>query len=73
MKSRAYGGDLGAGFFAGSVIGRLTGKGSAVVWCGAVYYQTTSPQWARLNGVAAIFEYGTDENGNTTAKLWEWK
>jgi len=57
----------------GSGVGRMTGKGSAAIWRGAVYYQTASPKWARLNGVAAVFEYETDEHGNTTAKLWEWK
>jgi hypothetical protein len=30
-------------------------------------------RWARLNGIAAVFEYETDETGNATAKLWEWK
>jgi hypothetical protein len=57
----------------GNGVGRMTGKGSAVTWRGAVYYQTASPKWARLNGIAAVFEYETDETGNTTSKLWEWK
>ena len=57
----------------GNGVGRMTGKGSAAIWRGAVYYQTSSPKWARLNDVAAVFEYETDEQGNTTAKLWEWK
>jgi hypothetical protein len=57
----------------GNGVGRLTGKGTAVAWRGAIYYQSTAPQWARLNGMAVIFEYETDENGNTTARLWEWK
>jgi hypothetical protein len=37
------------------------------------YYQSASPEWLRLNGVAAVFEYEVDENGSTTAKIWEWK
>src|SRR5260370_23909187 len=57
----------------GNGIGKMAGKGSAASWRGAVYYQTASPKWARLNGIAAVFEYETDENGNTTATLWEWK
>jgi hypothetical protein len=57
----------------GNGVGKMAGKGSAASWRGAVYYQTASPKWARLNGVAAVFEYETDENGNTTAKIWEWR
>lgn len=48
-------------------------KGGAVSYRGAVYYQTTAPSWARLNSVAAIFEYEVDAGGNTRAQLWEWK
>jgi hypothetical protein len=51
----------------------MSGKGSAATWRGAVYYQTASPKWTRLNGIAAVFEYETHENGNTTARVWEWK
>lgn len=57
----------------GQGVGRFTGRGTGVSWRGAVYYQTASPSLARLNGVAGIFEYETDEEGNTHAKLWEWK
>jgi hypothetical protein len=57
----------------GQGVGRFTGRGTAVNWRGAIYYQTTSPKLARLNGVAAVFEFDVDENDNTRAKLWEWK
>ena len=40
---------------------------------GAVYYQSSSPRWSRLNSVAGIFEYEADPEGNTQAQLWEWK
>jgi|RhiMetdeSRZDD1v2_1073273.scaffolds.fasta_scaffold33534_6 hypothetical protein len=40
---------------------------------GALFYQSPSPQWARLNTVAAIFEYEVDSQGNTKAQIWEWK
>jgi hypothetical protein len=57
----------------GQGVGKPTGKGSAASWRGAVYYQTSSKNLARLNGIAAVFEYEADENGNTQAKFWEWK
>lgn len=48
-------------------------KDGAVSYRGAVYYQTPSPAWSRLNSVAAIFEYEVDAHGNSRAQLWEWK
>jgi hypothetical protein len=48
-------------------------KDGGVSYRGAVYYQTSSPRWSRLNSVAAIFEYEVDAQGNTRAQLWEWK
>lgn len=48
-------------------------KDGSVSYRGAVYYQTSSPKWARLNSVAAIFEYEVDAQGNTRAQIWEWK
>ena len=58
--------------WSGEGVGRFTGRGTAVSWRGAIYYQTASPKLARLNSVAALFEYEVDENGKTQAKLWEW-
>lgn len=57
----------------GQGVGRFTGRGSAVSFRGAIYYQTTSAKLARLNNIAVVFEYETDENGNTHGKFWEWK
>ena len=57
----------------GSGIGKMTGKGTAVSWRGAVYYGTQSPKLARLNEVAAIFEWDVDEQGNAKGTTWEWK
>ena len=48
-------------------------KGGAVSYRGAVYYSSSSPKWARLNNVAAVFEYEVDAKGNTKSQLWEWK
>lgn len=56
----------------GQGVGKL-GRGQAVSYRGAIYYQSASPEWSRLNNVAALFEYEVDEEGNTDAKIWEWK
>ena len=56
----------------GQGVGRFVG-GGAVSYRGAVYYSTASAKLARLNTVAAIFEYEVDTNGNTSTKLWEWR
>jgi hypothetical protein len=48
-------------------------KDGAVSYRGAIYYQTASAKWSRLNSVAAMFEYEVDAQGNTRAQLWEWK
>jgi hypothetical protein len=57
----------------GQGVGRFTGRGSGVSYRGAVYFQTTSERLARLNGMAVVFEYESDESGKTTAKDYEWK
>ena len=56
----------------GQGVGKL-GRGQAINYRGAIYYQSASPEWSRLNNVAAIYEYEVDEQGNTDAKIWEWK
>jgi hypothetical protein len=54
-------------------VGKFTGKGTAINWRGALFYQTTSPRLAQLNGTAVVFEFDVDENGKTEARIWEWK
>jgi hypothetical protein len=56
----------------GSGAGKLTARGG-VSYRGAIYYQTTVERLLRLNGIAVIFEYEVDENGNTNAVASEWK
>ena len=56
----------------GQGVGRFVG-GGAVSYRGAVYYSSASPKFARLNTVAAIFEFEVGAQGNTHSKLWEWK
>ena len=48
-------------------------EGGAVSYRGALYYQSSSPEWSRLNSVAVIFEHEVDAEGNTQSQLWEWK
>ncbi|MBI1897466.1 MAG: hypothetical protein HYS04_13225 [Acidobacteria bacterium] len=56
----------------GQGVGQFRG-GGAVGYRGAVYYYSESPKLARLNKVAAVFEFEVDASGNTQSKLWEWK
>ncbi len=56
----------------GQGVGTLK-QGGAVSFRGAVYYQTSSAKWSRLNGVATIYEYEVDAQGKTSAQFWEWK
>jgi len=65
--------DGGMVSWTGQGVGRFTGRGTAVSWRGALYFQTDSDDLARLNGVAGVFEFEVDENGQTHAKTWEWK
>jgi hypothetical protein len=48
-------------------------KDGSVSYRGAVYYQTSTAAWLRLNSVAAIFEHDVDAQGGARAQLWEWK
>ena len=47
--------------------------GGAVSYRGAVYFSASSPKFARLNTVAAVFEFDVEASGNTHSKFWEWK
>jgi hypothetical protein len=64
--------DGGMATWKGQGVGKFVG-GGAVSYRGAIYYTTTSPKLARLNTVAAVFEFEVDGDGNTHSKLWEWK
>ncbi|MGH9462709.1 MAG: hypothetical protein ACRD1X_15950 [Vicinamibacteria bacterium] len=48
-------------------------ENGGVTYRGAIYYQTSSEAWRRLNRVAAVFEYEVDAEGNSKSELWEWK
>ena len=62
----------GAAKWVGDGVGKIKPDGS-VSFRGAIYYQTAFAKWTRLNGVAAVFEYDVDPQGNTRAQIWEWK
>lgn len=57
----------------GEGVGKPAGKGMAASWRGSIYYQTTAPRLANLNGLCAIFEHEVDEAGNLKTKIFEWK
>jgi hypothetical protein len=56
----------------GAGAGRLLG-GGAVSYRGAVYIESESEKWKRLNTIAVVFEYEADADGNTSSKMWEWR
>ena len=56
----------------GAGAGRLLG-GGAVSYRGAIYFESQSEKWKRLNTVALVFEYEADAEGNTSTKSWEWR
>ena len=56
----------------GQGVGTLQKEG-AVSYRGAVYCQTSSPKWARLNSLAVLFEFEVDAQGNTRGRFFEWK
>lgn len=58
--------------WSGSGAGKMS-PGGGISWRGAIFYRTTSPKLAKLNGIAAVFEYEVDAADNTSAKIWEWK
>lgn len=64
--------DGSAATWKGQGAGKFVG-GGAVSYRGAVFYNSASPKLARLNTVAAVFEFEVDAEGNTRTKTWEWK
>ena len=57
----------------GQGIGRFTSPGK-IRFTGSLFFSTSSTgKLAFLNNVVGVFEYESDESGNTSAKAWEWK
>jgi hypothetical protein len=56
-----------------SGIGWLTGKGRKASRRGVFFHVTQSQKLARLNRVVGMYEFESNEEGDWTAKIWEWK
>jgi len=56
----------------GQGVGRFNPDGS-ISFRGAIYYESNSPQWSRLNSVAAVYEHEIGADGAIKDKTWEWK
>ena len=54
-------------------VGQMTGKGMGVRWSACVNYQAKAGKLGRLNNVLGVVEHETDEQQNSTEKVWEWK
>lgn len=50
----------------------LLKEGGGISYRGALYYSTTSEAWAKLNRVAAVYEYEVDADGGAHGTTWEW-
>ena len=48
-------------------------ENGGVSFRGAIYLNSTSAKWQRLNAVASLFEYEVDATDNYKATLTEWK
>jgi len=54
-------------------IGWPTGKGLKSSLRGACYFMTNSPKLATLNKTVGVWELESEENGEYSLKVWEWK
>jgi hypothetical protein len=57
----------------GQGVGRFTGSGK-IRFIGSLFFSASSNgKLAFLNNLVRVFEYESDEQGNTSSKVWEWK
>jgi hypothetical protein len=56
----------------GSGAGQFAADGS-IAYRGGIYFHSLSPKYADLNTIAGVHECDVDADGNTAAKVWEWK
>jgi hypothetical protein len=63
-------GDIGT--WSGAGVGRFTGEGAAVSFRGALYFQITSQNLAKLNSIAVPYEWDVDAKGMARIDIWEW-
>jgi hypothetical protein len=59
--------------YTGSGVGKGGPGSSESSFHGMLLFRSSTPKWARLNGVAVMVEYTVDADGNTHTRLWEWK
>jgi hypothetical protein len=52
-------------------VGRFTGKGAAVSFRGALYFQIASKKLAPLNSIAVPYELDVDAQGTARIEIWE--
>lgn len=57
----------------GSGAAKAPGPDGVIHYRGAVYFNTASARFSHLNGTVGVHEYDVDAQGNTAAKVWEWK
>ena len=62
----------GMATFRATGIGTFTEDGGAT-FKGMVYFQTSAPSLASLNGAAAVYNWDVDAEGNAAWELWVWK
>jgi hypothetical protein len=67
---RGKGGEMAS--WVGQGVGRFT-PGGGISYRGAIYIQSASPAFQRLNGIAVLFEHEVDAHDNLVTKLFEWK
>ena len=62
----------GVATFTTTGIGTFTEDGGAT-FKGMVYFQTSAPSLASLNGAAVVYNWDVDAEGNAAWELWQWK
>jgi hypothetical protein len=48
-------------------------QGGGVKFRGAIYYQSRSEKFLRLNQISGVYEHDVDKDGNTMGSTWEWR
>lgn len=64
----------------GGNMGKFMGNGNGIhkpdgsmIYRGGVCYLSPPGKYSRLNGIAVVYEYESDKDGNYQMKGWEWK
>ena len=62
----------GAGTVRATGIGSPTADGG-FAFKGVVYFESAAASLSSLNGVAVVYDWNVDANGDASWDLWEWK